>query len=160
MKTCHREIKILPSKKLILETNSPVRSHCRLAISVTSKKSPNVHKSYPKRISLVKWKILTPLQKLPKMCWWFGQNNCCHGLWKVAQSIINRPIWSHCWLSTLIGTQGRVIKTERCSVGCTYHMCCVKFVYMCILVNAWSSLTLRKKDIGCMVNKEVISLGE
>ena len=42
--------------------------------SVTSKKSPNVYKSCPKRISLVKWKILTPLQKLPKMCW---QNNCC-----------------------------------------------------------------------------------
>ena len=30
------------------------------------KKSPNVHKSCPKMISLEKWKILTPLQKLPK----------------------------------------------------------------------------------------------
>ena len=28
---------------------------------------------------------------------WFGQNNCCHRLWKIAQSAINRPIWSH-WL--------------------------------------------------------------
>ena len=48
--------------------------------SVTSKKLPNVYKSCPKRISIVKWKILTPLQKLPK-------NNYCPGLWKVAQNI-------------------------------------------------------------------------
>ena len=34
--------------------------------SVTSKMSPNVYKSWPKRISLEKLKILTPLQKLPK----------------------------------------------------------------------------------------------
>ena len=34
--------------------------------SVTSKKSPNVYKSCPKMISLEKWMILTPLQKLPK----------------------------------------------------------------------------------------------
>ena len=30
------------------------------------KKSPNVYKSCTKMISLEKWKILTPLQKLPK----------------------------------------------------------------------------------------------
>ena len=36
-------------------------------ISVTSKKLPNVYKSYPKIISLEKLKILTPLQKkIPK----------------------------------------------------------------------------------------------
>ena len=34
--------------------------------SVTSKKSPNVYKGCPKMIPLEKWKILTPLQKLPK----------------------------------------------------------------------------------------------
>ena len=34
--------------------------------SVTRKKLPNVYKSCPKMISLEKWKILTPLQKLPK----------------------------------------------------------------------------------------------
>ena len=32
----------------------------------TCKKSPNVYKSCPKIISLEKFKILTPLQKLPK----------------------------------------------------------------------------------------------
>ena len=38
-----------------------------LKFSVTSKKSPNVYKSYPKIISLEKLKILTPLQKkIPK----------------------------------------------------------------------------------------------
>ena len=34
--------------------------------SVTSKKSPNIYNSCPKMISLVKLKILTALQKLPK----------------------------------------------------------------------------------------------
>ena len=33
--------------------------------SVTNKKLPNAYKSCPKMISLVKLKILTPLQKLP-----------------------------------------------------------------------------------------------
>ena len=33
-----------------------------------------------------------------KLCGQFGQINCCHGLWKVAQSVINCPIWSHCLL--------------------------------------------------------------
>ena len=37
-----------------------------IANSVTRKKSPNVYKSCPKMISLEKFKILTPLQKLPK----------------------------------------------------------------------------------------------
>ena len=71
------------------------------AISVTSKKSPNFCKSCQKRIPLVKWKILTPLQKLPKMCWWNRQNNYCLGLWKVAQGIKSRPIWSH-WLQYIL----------------------------------------------------------
>ena len=38
----------------------------RSARNVIWKKSPNCYKSCPKRISLEKWKILTPLQKLPK----------------------------------------------------------------------------------------------
>ena len=41
--------------------------------SVTSKKLPNVYKSYPKMISLEKWKILTPLQKSPKNVGNFGK---------------------------------------------------------------------------------------
>ena len=75
--------------------------HVAWHYSAAGKKSPNVYKSCPKRILLVKWKILTLLQKLPKMCWWFGQNTCCPGLWKVARSIKNRPIWSHCLASFL-----------------------------------------------------------
>ena len=38
-----------------------------MTVSVTSKKSPNVYKSCPKVSSLEKYRILTPLQKLPKM---------------------------------------------------------------------------------------------
>ena len=37
-----------------------------IVFSVTRNKLPNVHKSCPKMISLEKWLILTPLQKLPK----------------------------------------------------------------------------------------------
>ena len=36
-----------------------------MLISVTREKSPNVHKSCPKMISLEKLKILAPTQKLP-----------------------------------------------------------------------------------------------
>ena len=46
-------------------------------------------------ISLEKWKFLKPSQKLYKNVGYLGKN-CCHRLWKVAQSAINRPIWSHC----------------------------------------------------------------
>ena len=35
--------------------------------------------------------------KIAYNCGQFGQNNCCHMLWKVAQSAKNLPIWSHCW---------------------------------------------------------------
>ena len=44
----------------------PAQELNRVDISVTSKKSPNVYKSCPKMISQVEWKILIPLQKLPK----------------------------------------------------------------------------------------------
>ena len=39
-------------------------------VSVTSKKLPNVQKSYPKMFPPEKRKILTPLQKLPKIGQW------------------------------------------------------------------------------------------
>ena len=34
-------------------------------------------------------------------CWQFGQNNCWHRLWKVAQRAKNRPIWSHWSISMM-----------------------------------------------------------
>ena len=46
-------------------------------------------------ILLEKLKIWTPLPKIAKGGK-FGQSNCFHRLWKVAQNPINRPIWSHC----------------------------------------------------------------
>ena len=42
------------------------KNESQLTTSVTSKKSSNVYKSCPKKISLKKLRILTPLQKLPK----------------------------------------------------------------------------------------------
>ena len=51
-----------------------------LVSSVTSKKLLNVCKSCPKMISLEKWKIFTPLQKLTNNVGDLGKNNCCHRL--------------------------------------------------------------------------------
>ena len=65
-------------------------------------------------ISQEKWKILTPLQKLSHNVTQFGQNNCCHRLWKVAQSAISRPIWSHCkWLTLILLFMDRALQTDR-----------------------------------------------
>ena len=86
--------------------------------SVTRRKSLNVYNSCPKMISLEKFKILTSLQKLPKNVGDFGQINCCHRLWKVAQSPKNRPIWSHCLgLAKTKRLGGRVQKTFRLLSG-------------------------------------------
>ena len=54
---------------------------------VTSKKYPNIYKSCPKMIS-TQMKDFNNFKKLTKTVTWFGQNNCCHRLWKVAQSAI------------------------------------------------------------------------
>ena len=64
--------------------------------SVTRKKLPNVHKSCLKLISLEKWYILTTLQKLLKNVEDLNKLIVAKGFKKVAQSPINRPIWSHC----------------------------------------------------------------
>ena len=47
-------------------------------------------------ISTEKIKDLDTFTKIAKECNRFGQINCCQRLWKVAQSPINLPIWSHC----------------------------------------------------------------
>ena len=70
------------------------------SVSVTSKKLQNVYKSCPKMIPLEKCKILTPFHTLPKNVGDLCKLNCCQTFWKVAQSPINHPIWSHCHLTT------------------------------------------------------------
>ena len=65
----------------------------RITNSGTRKKLPNVYKSCQKMIPLETWKTKTDLK-----CGQFVQNHCCRRLWKVAQSAINCPIWSH-WYS-------------------------------------------------------------
>ena len=59
-------------KKTFLTSDEGLNGHfgrpcndCWVAYSVTSKKFPNVYKSYPKMISLKILKIFMPLQKLP-----------------------------------------------------------------------------------------------
>ena len=64
------------------------------AISVTSKKSPNVYKVAQKWFH-TKNKDFDTFTKIALECWRFGQINCCHSLWKVASSPINCPIRSH-----------------------------------------------------------------
>ena len=58
-----------------------------LTRSVTGKKSPKEYEKLPK---------IDFTRKIAITCLWFGHNICCHRLWKVTQSEINRPIWSHC----------------------------------------------------------------
>ena len=60
--------------------------------SVTSKKSPNAYKSCPKMISLEKWKILTPLQKLPE-----NVDDLAKIIGTTGLKSWNRPIWSPCF---------------------------------------------------------------
>ena len=63
--------------------------------SVTSKKLPNVYKSCPQKYFTTKIKEFDTFTKIAYACWRFGRINCCQRLLKVAQIIINRPIWSH-----------------------------------------------------------------
>ena len=60
----------------------PVNSH-QMSIKV-------VQKWFHKKNEIF-WHLYKNCQKMGQ----FGQNNCCHSLWKVAQTAINRPIWSH-----------------------------------------------------------------
>ena len=61
-------------------------------------------KSCPKTISLEKWQILTPLQKSLRM-WEIWANLLFPKALKVAQSPINRPIWSHCYWASLFSLE-------------------------------------------------------
>ena len=74
-------LNLIADAEKVKATNSvwPVKI-CQMSIKVAQK-----------MISLENWKILIPLQKLPKM-WAFRQNNCGRSLRKVAQSAKNHPI--------------------------------------------------------------------
>ena len=50
----------------------------------------------PKNDFTRKMKDFDAFTKISYKYWPFGHNNYYHSLWKVAQSAINRPIWSHC----------------------------------------------------------------
>ena len=62
---------------------------------MTCKKLPNVYKVAQNWLQK-KNERFWHLYKNCLKCGRFGQNNCCHWLWKVAQSGINRPFLSHC----------------------------------------------------------------
>ena len=99
------------SDTLSLLFNSITLLKASVTSSVTRKKSPNFYKSCLKMISLEKLKILTPLQKLPKNVGDLGQWIVAKGFKKVAQSPINRQIWSH-WLPDIeiFGHFGKIVK--------------------------------------------------
>ena len=69
-----------------------------LPTSMTSNKWPYVYKNLPKNDFTRKITDFDTFTKIALECGRFGQTNCCHTLWKVAQSPINSPIWSHCFL--------------------------------------------------------------
>ena len=64
------------------QTVWPVKS-CQMSIKIAQK------------WFLYKIEIFWHFYKKFLTCEPFGQNNCCQRLWKVAQSAINHPIWSH-----------------------------------------------------------------
>ena len=76
-------------------------------------------------IPLAKWKIFTPLQKLHKKCGRFLQNNCCHRLWKVAQSAINCPIWSHWSVLTTVGSTVDIRKVFNINILSVWPNCAI-----------------------------------
>ena len=84
----------------ILTGNRDLHMVRSLLASVTSKKLPNIFKSYPKMISL-KMKDFDTFENCLK-CGQFGQNIWWHRLWKVAQSAIHHPIWPH-WFQINFG---------------------------------------------------------
>ena len=76
------------SCKGMVRTNQAINDQCD-----QKKIAKCVCKSCPKMISLEKWLILTPLQKLPKNVRDLGKLIVPKGFKKLP---INRPIWSHC----------------------------------------------------------------
>ena len=80
-------------------------------ISVTSKKSPNVYKSCPRMISLEKWKILTPFQKLSKNVSNLGKIIVATGSKKLPKCHISK-IWSHRLCSFFIKIKFAVLNVK------------------------------------------------
>ena len=67
-----------------------------LVSPMTSRKSPNVYKFCPKMIFTREIKDFDTFTKIALKCRRCWPNNCCHRVWKNAQTAINSPIWSHC----------------------------------------------------------------
>ena len=93
-------LKLVVSRVLSKQDWSKLPSRI-ISSSVTSKKSPNVYKKLPKDDFTSKMKDFDNFTKIVKKCGKFGQNKCCQRLWKVSQSAINCPIWSH-WLALFV----------------------------------------------------------
>ena len=83
------------SKLAAVESKLAKLEASRTVMSVTWKKSPNVYKSCPKIIFTREIKEFDTFTKIASKCWWFLPNNCCHRLWKIAQSAKNSLISSH-----------------------------------------------------------------
>ena len=70
------------------------------AFSVTRKKSPKFQLKLAKNDFTTKIKTFVKFTNIAYEWRRFWQNSCRQRLWKVAQSPINRPIWSHWRLYT------------------------------------------------------------
>ena len=67
------------------------------------------------------WHLFINCQK----CGRFGQNNSCHRLWKIDQSAINRQIWSH-WTITTLVEEVRSGQFRLVPISCGYPLHCEK----------------------------------
>ena len=87
--------------------------------------------------------------KIVWICGRFGQNNCCHRLWKVAQSAINRPIWSH-WptVTAAAGQCDRLKSLLTLSLSLSLDKLSEIFVVTFSEKSFQSSKLLRKKMCG------------
>ena len=65
-----------------------------------------------KMISLEKIKVFDTFTKIASECRRFMQISCGLRLWKAAQSLINRPIWSH-WTRKLLWMWADVFPLEN-----------------------------------------------
>ena len=132
-------------------------------------------KKLPKKDFPRKMKDFWHLYKSCLKCGQFGQNNCCHRLWKDAQSAINRPIWSRCSLQPQqkslahVGGRGKLINrttknTELMNMKEGEHWTYIRYCLEAINMRAalawneqkrlkWSSSGPRSGNVLTCMNK-------
>ena len=88
----------LQSNLLFFVESKPLEQEISSTVSVWPEKNRQMSTKVPKNDFTRKNKDFDTITKIAWECRRFGQINCCQRVWKLIQSAINRPIWSHWWL--------------------------------------------------------------